>query len=318
LVSALIRRLSPPKIDNGLQDIVENWQEPDANGPYQFEWPDDFSRDIVPKTCHSHNDYWRTAPLYEALAAGCVGVEADIWLMDDGELRVSHTWRSIREARTLRNMYLDPLENIFTNRNVSLASTEEKEVGVFDADPNMSVNLLIDFKNDGREIWPVGVEQLRPLYEKGWLTYFDGNEIVRGPLTIIGTGNTPFELVQEMQNRFIFFDAPLDDIANPAYTAENSYYASVKMYKAIGIMWFNKLSTAQIDTLKEQIKAASDKGLVSRYWGTPSWPISLRNKVWFTLSELGVGMLNVDDLVSATRWDWNWCVVAGLNLCGNR
>lgn len=32
---------------------------------------------------------------------------------------------------------------------------------------------------------------------------------------------------------------------------------------------------------------------------------------------LGVGMLNVDDLVSATRWNWDWCVVAGLVLCGN-
>jgi hypothetical protein len=31
----------------------------------------------------------------------------------------------------------------------------------------------------------------------------------------------------------------------------------------------------------------------------------------------GVGMLNVDDLVSATRWNWGWCVVAGIALCGN-
>jgi hypothetical protein len=256
--------------------------------------------------------------MYEALAAGCVGIEADVWLMDDGELRVSHSWRSIKTERTLRNLYLDPLANIFTQRNVSVASTEGKEIGVFDADPNASVTLLIDFKNDGHKVWPVLLEQLQPLRESGWLTYFDGTALVKGPLTIVGTGNTPFELVRANNtNRFVFFDAPLEDISNPEYTKENSHYASVKMSKAIGFIWLNKLSSGQMDTLKTQITAASDKGLLSRYWSTPSWPISLRNKVWFALSENNVGMLNVDDLDGATRWDWNWCVVAGLSLCGN-
>jgi len=64
--------------ENGLQDIVRNWKEPDGNGAYQFPWPDNFSRGVVPKACHSHSDYWRTVPLYEALAAGCVGIEADV------------------------------------------------------------------------------------------------------------------------------------------------------------------------------------------------------------------------------------------------
>lgn len=32
--------------------------------------------------------------------------------------------------------------------------------------------------------------------------------------------------------------------------------------------------------------------------------------------ENGIGVLNVDDVVSAGRWNWNWCVVAGLVLCG--
>lgn len=31
--------------------------------------------------------------------------------------------------------------------------------------------------------------------------------------------------------------------------------------------------------------------------------------------ENGIGVLNVDDVVSAGRWNWNWCVVAGLVLC---
>jgi hypothetical protein len=299
---------------------VDNWKEPTSDGMHRFEWRDDFSRGIVPKNCHSHNDYWRSVPTYEALAAGCMSIEADIWLYgnDELDLVVSHSWRTTRPERNLRNLYLDPLMNIFINRNVSRASTEDKEVGVFDADPNASVILLIDFKGDGYKIWSVLMEQLQPLFHQGWLTYFDGIQVVHGPLTIVGTGNTPFDLVRETYgDRIIFFDAPLDDISNPQYTAENSLYASVQMHKAIGRIWFNDLKSGQIDTLKQQIKAAADKGLKSRYWDTPSWPISLRDKVWFTLTDNDVGVLNVDDLISATRWNWNWCIIAGINLCGN-
>ncbi|KAH6616613.1 PLC-like phosphodiesterase, partial [Boeremia exigua] len=318
LVSALLRRLNPPPGRSGLHHIIDHWREPDDSGTHIYEWRDDFSRDIVPKNCHSHNDYWRSVPLYNALAAGCIGIEADIWLADDNELLVSHSWASTTLHRTLRSLYLDPLANVLDKRNATAASEDRKEVGVFDADPTVSTILLIDFKNDEFKTWPVLLEQLRPFQDRDWLTYYDGSVLHQGPLTIVGTGSTPFELVQQNStNRIIFFDAPLLSISDEQYNTTNSYYASVEMKKAIGSIWFNKLSAKQVDKLTEQIRAADAKGLKSRYWGEPRWPISLRDKVWFKLTELGVGMLNVDDLVSATRWNWNWCIIAGLRLCGN-
>ncbi|KAF2727936.1 hypothetical protein EJ04DRAFT_593400 [Polyplosphaeria fusca] len=302
----------------GLQHIVDQWKEPDDNGAFEYEWTDDFSRDIVAKNCHSHNDYWRSVPLYEALANGCVGIEADIWVTEDKKLLVSHSWMSTRQSRTLGSLYLDPLVNIFTHRNVSTASTKDKDTGVFDTDPNTSIVLLIDFKNDAEKTWPILLSQLEPLRAKNWLTYFDGSNIVQGPLTVVGTGITPFDRVQSMgSDRYIFFDAPLDDVDNPKYNSTNSYYASVQMGKATGRFWFNKVTSKQVDVIRTQIESAAAKGFRSRYWDTPSWPISLRDKVWFTLTDNDVGMLNVDDLVSATRWNWNWCVIAGLALCGN-
>jgi hypothetical protein len=318
LVAALIRRLAPPPGHSGLQYIVDHWKEPDSNGAIKFEWRDDFSRDVVPKNCHSHNDYWRRVPLYNAFAAGCVSVEADIWLTDDNELLVSHSWRSTTRQRTLRSLYLDPLTNILDKRNVTVASEDTKEVGVFDADPTVSTVLLIDFKSDGHRTWPILLDQIQSLRDRDWLTYYDGEVLHKGPLTIVGTGNTPFDLVQQNStDRFVFFDAPLLSISGEQYNASNSYYASVEMKKAIGFLWLNRISVKQVDKLTEQIHAADVKGLKSRYWGEPRWPISLRDKVWFKLTELGVGMLNVDDLISATTWNWNWCVVAGLALCGN-
>jgi hypothetical protein len=93
------------------------------------------------------------------------------------------------------SFYLDPLAEIFIKRNVSQASIREREFGVFDVDPNVFVVLLIDFKNDRHAIWPVLLEQLQPFRDQNWLTYHDGDEMYHGPLTVVGTGNTPLELV---------------------------------------------------------------------------------------------------------------------------
>jgi hypothetical protein len=272
----------------------------------------------VPKNCHSHNDYWRRVPFYAAIAAGCTSVEADIWLTEESELRVGHSWTSTTATRTLRTLYLDPIANIFGHRNVSTASTSNKETGMFDSDPNKSTILLIDFKSDGHKIWPVLQAQLQSFHEKGWLTYYDGTTLQRGPLTVVGTGSTPFELVQQNStNRYIFYDAPLRSISEPQYNTTNSYYASSNLKAAIGGMWFGRgFTSKQEKMIKQQIQAADEKGLKSRFWDTPAWPISVRDSVWGKLMEYGVGVLNVDDLVGATRWNWNFCVIAGISLCG--
>lgn len=257
-------------------------------------------------------------PLYNALAAGCTSVEADVWLAGNGELLVSHSWETTTQWRTLKTLYLDPLAWIFTKRNISQASVYKRKVGVFDADSDASVILLIDFKNDGHAIWPVLLAQLQPLRDRNWLTYYDGKEMYRGPLTIVGTGNVSLELVRlNLTNRFVFFDAPLLSVSagNTTFNSTNSYYASASLKDAIGKTWFNRLSAEQEKTLKAQIGMVQETGLQSRYWDTPGWPISLRDMLWFQLTELGVGVLNVDDLVSATKWNWHRCIVAGLTLC---
>ncbi|KAF2024747.1 hypothetical protein EK21DRAFT_104427 [Setomelanomma holmii] len=303
----------------GLEHIVSTWKEPDANGTFKYEWMDNFSRDIVTKNCHSHNDYWRRVPLYQAFAAGCTSIEADVWLTDDKDLRVGHSWQSTTQYRTLHNLFLDPLTNIFENRNVSTASMSDRQTGVFDSDPNASVILLIDVKSDGHDVWPVLQSQLQSFHDKNWLTYFDGKAIHQGPLTVVGTGRTPFELVQQNStDRFIFYDAPLRSISESQYTIFNSYYASANLKAAVGSVWWSKFNSKQEDTLEQQIEAAQAKGLKSRYWDTPAWPISSRDNVWAKLMDLGVGVLNVDDLVSATRWNWDFCEVAGFKLCGKK
>ncbi|KAH6669237.1 hypothetical protein B0J14DRAFT_487481 [Halenospora varia] len=325
LLAALVVRLSPPPPpSNGIQQIVKQWKEPGTASPPPPLWLENFTRDLVPIACHSHNDYWRNVPLFDALSVGCSSVEADIWITDSsGELYVGHSQRSLRNHRTLKSLYLDPLFTILQNQNsapsvntTSLNTTLPVQ-GIFDTSPNTTLVLLLDFKTDGASLFPLVEKHLQPLREKGWLTHFNGTAVIPGPITIVGSGNTPFDsIIANSTYRDIFFDAPLESLATETkYTTENSYYASVALKKAVGYIWFNKFSSKQTEIIQKQIQVASGRGLVSRYWDLPAWPVSWRTSVWRMMTDNGVGVLNVDDLAGAARWNWRACSVMGLNLC---
>jgi hypothetical protein len=242
-------------------------------------------------------------------------VEADIWL-DGNTLLVGHRKHSLSSDRTLKSLYVDPLATILSNLNTN--SSTDTSVGIFDLDPKATLTLLIDIKTDGNATWPTILHQLAPLRSGGWLSYWNGTSktLARGPITVVGTGNTLFDQVVADQDRYVFFDAPLNEISqNYTYTTENSYYASASLKKAVGIVWPWGPTENQKQTMQKMISAAAERGLPSRFWSIPSWPVSLRMKLWRFLVDSGIGMLNVDDVVEATRWNWDWCIVAGLVLC---
>ena len=272
------------------------------------------TQDILPVPCHSHNDYWRQIPLYEALAAGCTGIEADVWLSGD-DLLVGHSMSSLTAARSLNNIYVEPLKSILTIQDQSRSqrnlTNESRSSWIFEMSTTTSLNLLIDVKSNGRETTAAVLDHLEPLRSKGWLTHFNGLRVVPGPITVILTGNAPFDMISSNGTyRDVFFDAPLDELGgynglsnNTNYSAENSQYASVSFQKAIGKV-HGSLSSQQVETIRQHVKNASRRSLKARYWDTPAWPISVRNYVWKVLEREGVGMLNVDDVYSASKEVW--------------
>lgn len=303
--------------------IIADWGKPGKIGEGLSSWPTDFSRDINPIPCHSHNDYWRLVPLYNAISAGCTGVEADIWLYEE-ELYVGHNVKSLTHNRTLNSLYINPLLDILSRQNPKtsfhLGLGEGRPVGVFDTVPTQSLVLLLDFKTSGKELWPYVQSALQPFRERDYLTYVNGTQIIQGAITVVGTGNTPFDLVSSIAanpHQDIFFDAPLHQLnssdtskdaktMNPdaAYTSLNSYYASTSFQEVFGRLVHHRFSDHQLAILRAQIAGAKRKGLKARYWETPYWPIGLRNHVWEVLVEEGIDMLNVDDLKGASRLDW--------------
>jgi len=214
LFAAVIASLFPDKIHR----ILESWGQLGRTGNDLSSWPTDFTRDISPIPCHSHNDYWRPVPLYSAISAGCISVEADVWLFNgfDEDLYVGHSTASLTRNRTLKNLYIDPLVEILEKQNPVTDFQRNNSAplhGVFDADPSQSLTLLIDFKTSGPALWPQVLTQLEPLRSRNYLTYFNGTALIPGPITVVGTGNTPFDLlVSNTTYRDVFFDAPLDEM----------------------------------------------------------------------------------------------------------
>lgn len=287
--------------------------------------PDNLTYGVYPVSCHSHNDYRRRVPLLQAVSAGCPSVEADLWLNKDAsDILVGHSKMSLRKDYTLRSLYVDPItkmlqrQNSQNNIDIDITTDSVNAAGIFSARPEVSLVLLLDLKSNGTALWPVIQQQLQPLREHGWLTFWNSStsSITHRPITVVLSGDAPFDLITaNSSHRDIFYDAPLDDVENDKYSAENSYYASASFRKALHYKGFSAIKDGQRDTLRRQVDAASRKELVSRYWDTPSWPVSLRNDIWKTLVSEGVGVLNVDDVVGATWWNWRWCLSAGFGVC---
>lgn len=193
--------------------ILTVWGTSGHVGRGLASWPTDFSRGIKPIACHSHNDYWRLVPLYSAIGAGCMSVEADIWLFEE-ELYVGHSVASLTRNRTLSALYVEPLLEILSKQNPTTPFHDGRWSlnGVFDTTPEQSLVLLIDFKTPGVDLWPYVLSALDPLRERRYLTHVDGDRIVQRPITVVGTGNTPFDLVSSRASnphRDVFFDAPI-------------------------------------------------------------------------------------------------------------
>lgn len=280
-----------------------------------------FIHKSVPVPVHSHNDYQRRIPLFEALGSGCVSVEADIHLQNS-DLLVGHTSHGLRSGSSLRSMYLEPLQRMLEQQNANVTSGSWR--GIFDAAPQQTLVLLVDHKSSGAETFAELYTQLHPLRDLDYLTYWNGTDTVIRPITVVATGNAPFESVVglDASHRDIFWDAKLESLhsindnfdVEPyqyQYNRSNSYYASTEFKNAVLYSYLNNThilppGPRSNDMAISQIQQAKARGLISRYWATPSSPPNLREIVWRVLIEVEVGILNMDDMgiVRARARQW--------------
>ncbi|KAF7538569.1 hypothetical protein G7054_g2804 [Neopestalotiopsis clavispora] len=286
-------------ISGSLQKILDG---ADSNPAYKY--PTQLTQGIIPKPIHSHNDYWRPVPFYSALAIGAVSTEADVWLYNE-TLYVGHEQSALSEERTLDSLYIQPILSVLRAENPESAFVSgPTKNGVFDTSSGQTLYFFIDLKTDGPTTWPYVIEALAPLRDAGYLTTYNGSAVVSGPVTVIGTGNTPLDLVQGVEPRDYFYDGPLPTLATNNITKEVSPIASTDFAVQFGEVRNQEFNSTQLELLDAQVAAAHAKGIAVRYWDLPGFPVGTRNAVWRTLWNAGVDLINVDDLEAvANFWE---------------
>ncbi|KAK5116117.1 hypothetical protein LTR62_008443 [Meristemomyces frigidus] len=279
-----------------LQSILSHAQM----GPL-YTYPTDLTQGIVPKPFHSHNDYWRPIPFYSAISQGAVSVEADVWLYNS-TLHIGHEMGALTNARTF-----DALVLRAQNPNSTFLSEPTKN-GVYDTSGGQTLYLFVDVKTDGETTFPYVSKALQPLRAAGYLTTFNGTVVNPGPVTVIGTGNTPLDQVQGVGNathpRDYFYDVPIPTLGTTFsnITASVSPIASTNFAAQFGNVRNETFNATQLALLESQVAAAHAKGIAVRYWDQPGWPVSTRNAIWRILWNAGVDLLNVDDLEGAANF----------------
>ena len=134
---------------------------------------------------------------------GAISIEADVWLINS-TLFVGHDQLSLSASRTLSSLYIEPLISILEAQNPFIALISDTHNGVHDTAPGQTFYLFVDLKRDGSTTWPAVVAALDPLRTGGWLTSVQGVTVTAGAVRVVGTGKTPLDLVQSVNQRDYF------------------------------------------------------------------------------------------------------------------
>lgn len=224
-------------------------------GPPLSPWPLDSLNSVLPVACHSHNDYDHDIPLFQALSAGCVGIEADVFLVN-GDVSIGHVLPTI--GRTLGLQYIQPLKAIIDHNGGS----------VYKAKPTQSVVLLVDFKTSDAGTLDAVVKSIDPLRQAGYLSRLENGVFVEKAVTVVASGSAPFDRISTgdgVPDRDVFYDAHVDDLGAEDYSSQNSVYASADFQAAVGNPSSASLSQDEVNTINDQVGGAHQRGLIVRY-----------------------------------------------------
>lgn len=205
-------------------------------------------------------------------------MEANVHLRGP-DLLVGHDARNLQSTLNLRTMYLQPLQRIVWARNSQ--RTGKYVRGIFDLAPDQAVVLLVDLKTSGPETFAELHRQLQPLRDHDYLTYWNGTTRISRPITIVASGNSPFQSVIALNatHRDIFWDAKLENLVSVQanflthpitykYNRSNSYFESTEFRNAI-LYKYQNMSAALPNTpemkniTSTQLEQAKSRGLLA-------------------------------------------------------
>lgn len=225
---------------------------------------------------HSHNDYDRERPLFDALDAGFCSVEADVFLVD-GELLVAHNLKDTQKGKTLRSMYLEPLaQRVRANHG-----------RVYKDGPE--VWLLIDVKQDGEKAWQAIRTDLKAY------RFMMATSDKPGAVRAVISGDRAINSIANDTEHLAGIDGRLSDLPS-SYS-----YAQMPIVSASWMDYFKYRGTALTDIeraiLRSLVRRVHREGRRARFWGVPDTPT-----YWQETLESGADFVNTDSPAKVAEW----------------
>lgn len=220
---------------------------------------------------HSHNDYTRKRPLYDALANGFQSLEVDVFFYKK-ELVVSHTHTFLFWKKTIEELYIEPLDSIY------------REQGQFFEEDSAQLILYVDTKNENDSIC-AGLLDLIDKYPH-LFTYWENGKEYWGPVKML---STCFHM-EYNSLRFIQKNGGLSEIEKeiPAsiFPRVNSAYRWVFKWKGR-----KEMPAEEERVLRDWVRKAHAHNRKIRFWGAGN-----KEKIWRKLLLEKVDWINVDKL----------------------
>lgn len=214
---------------------------------------------------HSHNDYVRKEPFYEAFRAGSASIEADIHYIDN-QLYVAHDAKDVLPNRTLTKLYLEPLVQVYKSKK----------------NKNSEIQLLLDIKTEAISTLKALIAEIEKYPEliKGKKSRFKVHFVI--------SGNRPAAILYSDYPDFIKFDLQeLGNIEKVALDKVALVSFSFQKYSR----WFGNGDISAEDKSKiiEVTSKVHNLNRKIRFWGTPD-----SEKAWQVFSDLGIDYINTD------------------------
>lgn len=230
--------------------------------------------EVVP-VGHSHNDYLRNHPLFDALNNGFTSVEVDLFYRDESFL-VAHTFLGIRKRKNLKSLYLEPLQQWI----------EESGGSVYPGWDGQFI-LMLDLKGDWDRTALRQLEQELLSYS----TIFSAtpaDSTAHKPVRVLISGGYSLEWFADdddsifsVDGRFSNMHLPIDSAVMPRVSANFRTYFS----------WRGKgeMSEEERELLRQLVDSVHAHNRKIRFWGAPD-----RETVWRELLRAGVDWINTD------------------------
>ena len=223
-----------------------------------------------PVAMHSHNDYERTVPFFEAYSQHCVSIEADVYLQD-GEILVAHDRKDVRADRSLKTMYIEPIVRIFRENGGRMWRGSDDRL-----------DLVIDLKT--AESMP-GVVALFEQYPD---VFASGN----GVRVLIG-GEKPAAEDFDKWPSWLWFIGRFEQGKLNFTPDQLSRIAVISArFRDFAKTWNGKgrMDDSDFSAVRRAIEDAHRAGKPIRFWGAPD-----TGNVYLTFYVMGADIINTDD-----------------------